>query len=144
LAGAGSGGGLLIIIGVVLVLIAVTIMTYGAGSTIVDPLIGSAGAGFGTTAGIFGSYTGMIAFSTLLMGASMIVGGISALLTHDPTAQTNTASLLFNGAVNTTEQGVPVPVGYGELIVGSATISAGVSTQQIPVGISAGLYSYAN
>lgn len=38
----------------------------------------------------------------------------------------NGASYNFNGPVNTTAQGNPVPLAYGELIVGSAVISAGV------------------
>ena len=32
----------------------------------------------------------------------------------------------FNGPVNTTAQGNPVPVGYGRMIIGSAVISAGI------------------
>ena len=35
----------------------------------------------------------------------------------------------FNGPVNTTAQGNPVPVIYGEMIVGSATISAGIYSE---------------
>lgn len=38
----------------------------------------------------------------------------------------NGASYNFNGPVNTTAQGNPVPVLYGEMVVGSATISAGI------------------
>ena len=32
----------------------------------------------------------------------------------------------FNGVVNTTAQGNPVPLGYGRMIVGSAVVSAGI------------------
>lgn len=38
----------------------------------------------------------------------------------------NGASYNFNGPVNTTAQGNPVPLLYGELFVGSATVSAGI------------------
>ena len=31
----------------------------------------------------------------------------------------------MGGTINTTQQGVPVPIAYGELIVGGATISGG-------------------
>ena len=41
----------------------------------------------------------------------------------------NGASYNFNGPVNTTAQGNPVPVIYGEMIVGSATISAGIYSE---------------
>ena len=43
----------------------------------------------------------------------------------------NKPSYSFNGAVNTTAQGHPVPVGYGRLIVGSAVISAGIDVDEI-------------
>lgn len=65
------------------------------------------------------------------IGWSMIVGGAIQMLT--PTTKTNTGqsqnnqgSYVFSGAVNTTAQGNPVPVLYGEMIVGSAVISAGL------------------
>ena len=44
----------------------------------------------------------------------------------------NKPSYSFNGAVNTTAQGHPVPVGYGRLVVGSAVISAGIDVDEVP------------
>ena len=41
----------------------------------------------------------------------------------------NGASYNFNGPVNTTAQGNPVPLLYGEMFVGSATISAGIYSE---------------
>jgi predicted phage tail protein len=43
----------------------------------------------------------------------------------------NKPSFLFDGPVNTIAQGHPVPVGYGEMYVGSAVISAGIVTEEI-------------
>ncbi len=40
---------------------------------------------------------------------------------------TNLPSYTFNGPINTTAQGNPVPLGYGRMIVGSAVISAGIT-----------------
>lgn len=40
-------------------------------------------------------------------------------------------SFLYNGVVNTVEQGVPVPLVYGEHLVGSIVISASVSLQDV-------------
>ena len=37
---------------------------------------------------------------------------------------------LFNGPVNTTQQGLPVPIAYGELVVGGAVISASIKSNQ--------------
>lgn len=69
--------------------------------------------------------------SNLLMGlgASMVLGGVSQLLTKQPQGITgvespdNGASYNFNGPVNVTAQGNPVPVLYGEMIVGSVTVT---------------------
>lgn len=71
------------------------------------------------------------------MGAGLVVGGISQLLAGTPKApdisekEANRPSFLFNGVVNTTSQGHPVPVGYGRMRVGSAVISAGITTEDI-------------
>ena len=80
--------------------------------------------------------SGAFGLSTMFgMGASMVLGGVVELLspttsTDTATAEsvTNTPSYNFNGPVNTTAQGHPVPLCYGEMIVGSAVISAGMTT----------------
>ena len=70
------------------------------------------------------------------IGTSLALGGISQMLAPQPKAQKpfeppeNKPSYSFNGAVNTTLQGQPVPVGYGRLIIGSAVISAGISADE--------------
>ena len=45
----------------------------------------------------------------------------------------NQPSYAFGGAVNTTAQGQPVPIGYGRMIIGGAVISAGITTEEIPI-----------
>jgi len=73
------------------------------------------------------------------VGTSMILGGVAQMIAPTPKASEpseraeNKPSYSFNGAVNTTAQGHPVPVGYGRLIVGSAVISAGIDVSEIPV-----------
>ena len=70
--------------------------------------------------------------ATALMGMSMMLGGVMQLLSPQMKGLSardsveNGASYNFNGAVNTTAQGNPVPLGYGRMIVGSAVISAGI------------------
>ena len=79
-----------------------------------------------------------IAFS---IGVSMALTGVSQMLTPTPdtplipqeSSPNNVPSNLFNGPVNTTAQGHPVPVGYGRLIIGSAVISAGIDVDQVQV-----------
>lgn len=74
----------------------------------------------------FSGLIGQIAFG---VGVSMVLGGVSQLLTKQPQGVTgvksadNGASYNFNGPVNVTAQGNPVPVLYGEMMVGSVTIS---------------------
>lgn len=95
------------------------------------------GAGALATAGILAkiSLSG-IAFS---LGASMFLSGVSSLLTKTPklSADSNEStgypSYYFNGAVNTQAQGGAVPLGYGRMIVGGPTISAGQSIEELPI-----------
>lgn len=70
-------------------------------------------------------------------GVGLMVSGVVQLLTpvpkmpKAPEREENQAGYLFNGPVNTTVQGFPVPVGYGRLVVGSAIISAGITIEDI-------------
>ena len=68
-------------------------------------------------------------------GASLVLGGVSQLLSPVPTVpqgpnteQDPRKSYSFSGVQNTSRQGVPVPVVYGETLVGSIVISAGIDT----------------
>ena len=119
LAGAGAAGR--IIAGVAL--IALTIATGGFG---------------GAAIGLFG--TGTLALGTVGMaiGASLVLGGVAQLLTPVPqmptganTDQDPRKSYSFSGIQQTSRQGVPVPIVYGETLVGSVVISAGIDTVQV-------------
>lgn len=75
-------------------------------------------------------------------GIALVIGGVAMMLTGTPKAPKvgetespeNRASDLFNGPVNTSAQGNPVPVCYGGPIrVGSYVVSAGYSTKDIGV-----------
>lgn len=72
-------------------------------------------------------------------GIAMIMGGTVQMLSPAPKTgepkerEENKPSYNFNGPVNTTAQGQPVPIGYGRLLVGGAVISAGLTTEEIPV-----------
>jgi len=86
------------------------------------------------------------------IGASLALGGVASLLTPTPgitplgqtgaySAQSTTReteldpqkSYSFSGIQNTSRQGTPVPLIYGETIVGSVVISAGIDTVQVAV-----------
>lgn len=66
------------------------------------------------------------------VGLALTMGGVAQMLAPQPpglSAQDrpeNRPSYSFNGPVNTSAQGNPVPILYGEMIVGSSVISAGV------------------
>lgn len=68
--------------------------------------------------------------------AAMFMGGVASLLIKTPEQKKaeNSTSYSFGGPINTTTQGSPVPVGYGRLVVGSAVISARVTTSDIAIG----------
>lgn len=73
------------------------------------------------------------------MGASLILGGVVQMLSPVPNLSAqdannnpdNKPSYTFNGAVNTSAQGYPVPIGYGRMMVGSAVISGGISVEEL-------------
>ncbi|KWU22222.1 tail assembly protein [Achromobacter xylosoxidans] len=76
-----------------------------------------------------------IAGATAMIGASMFIGGVVQMLSPQQRALSaadrpeNGASYNFNGPVNTSAQGNPVPVLYGRMIIGSATVSAGIFSE---------------
>lgn len=71
------------------------------------------------------------------MGAAMVLTGVSQALTKQPKGNVaadsvdNGASYNFNGVVNVTAQGNPVPVLYGEMIVGSVVGGADMYSEDI-------------
>ena len=74
------------------------------------------------------------------IGATLFLGGVAGLLSPVPripqgaaanTDQDPRKSYSFSGIQQTSRQGVPVPIVYGETIVGSVVISAGVDTVQV-------------
>ena len=73
-----------------------------------------------------------------LLGGALILTGIAQLLTPTPRVPQGPdkqddprKSYSFSGIQNTSRQGVPVPIVYGETIVGSVVISAGIDTVQV-------------
>lgn len=71
------------------------------------------------------------------LGASMALGGIVQMLSPQRmfdgggTAEKLPSYGFDNGPVNTTQQGLPVPIGFGRMVIGSATISAGLATEDL-------------
>lgn len=104
LVGSKRGGVLQTIIGAVLVVVGAVVSYFGGG--LGAPLI--------------------------KFGAAMMLGGVVQMLSPQPAGLStkdspgNEASYNFNGPVNTMAQGNPVPLLYGEMLVGSAVVSGGI------------------
>jgi predicted phage tail protein len=112
-AGAGAVGRVLA--GIALIALSFLIIPLG---------IAAAGAGIATAVG--------------LAGASLLLGGVAQLLTPTPKVTQGAdgqddprKSYSFSGIQNTSRAGTPVPIVYGETIVGSVVISAGIDTVQV-------------
>ena len=101
----------------------------------------------GAQIGLFGlGQIGLTALAApvLAIGASLVLGGVAQLLTptpkvpQGPNGQVGAdsqndprKSYSFSGIQQTSRQGVPVPIVYGETLVGSVVISAGIDTVQV-------------
>lgn len=101
-------------------------------------LTGAAAVGIIGTGVIVGSLT--YASLATSIGVSLMLSGATQLLTPTPTIpntpssindlDTN-ASYSFSGIKNVSRAGVSIPLIYGEIFVGSITVSNGVDTAQI-------------
>lgn len=127
MAGAGSGVGKIL---------------AGIGLIAAAIILGPVAGGF-LGLGVTGVLTGGVATAIGAIGTSLVLGGVSQLLTPTPqygvsagTAETFSGedprkSYSFSGIQQTSRQGVPVPIVYGETIVGSIVASAAVLTSDI-------------
>ena len=97
-----------------------------------------AGAFFtgGATIGLLG-LAAPVALSTVLagVGVTLLLGGVAQLLTPTPKTSQDEGdpkkSFSFSGIQNTTRAGVPVPVVFGEMLVGGIVVSAGADIVQV-------------
>ena len=92
-----------------------------------------------TTSAAFAAYAGFAAGLGTL-GIALIVGGVAQLISPTPSLGFNTGkeaarleSSSFSGIVNTSKQGMAVPICYGRAFVGSAVISSGLDVDQVAV-----------
>ena len=114
-------------------LIALSFLLPGAGLFGATSLFGATAA----TAGTAGVLT-TIGTAISGIGASLILGGVAQMISPQRNMGTLTngreaarlESFTFSGIVNTRKQGLPVPVAYGRVFVGSAVISSGLDVNQ--------------
>ena len=129
LTGAGGRGGFFGFITGAL-LIGASFLFPGAGMFGTTSLFGA-----GAVAGGIGTAIGT---GLSLMGASMMLNGISTMISPRPQfglERTKEAAKLanysFSGITNTARQGMAVPIIYGRCFVGSAVISSGLDVDQV-------------
>jgi predicted phage tail protein len=94
----------------------------------------------GATIGLLG-LAAPVAVSSVLgsLGASLILGGVAQMLSPQPDISAlqrgkeaaRLESFSFSGIVNTSKQGMPVPIVYGRAFVGSAVLSSGLDVAQL-------------
>lgn len=129
---AGAGGGVGKILAGVGLIAAAIILGPAAGGFL------GLGAGLANAAGA-GIIGGVAATAIGAIGASLVLGGVGQLISPVPqlgvgdvgetfSGQDPRKSYNFSGIQNVSRQGVPVPIVYGETIVGSVTISAAILT----------------
>lgn len=101
----------------------------------IAPVISGSGRGFQVIAGA-ALMIASIWYPPLFMpGLALAVGGAVQYMVSVPDGNTGTesadngASYNFNGPVNVTAQGNPIPVLYGELITGSVTVSGDIYSE---------------
>lgn len=117
----GAGAGARIIGGIVLVVVGYLLSGWTGGASL----------------GLSKAGVGMMATCTMAAGASLVIGGVIELLSPKSnisnSATESSESYIFSGAMNSTKQGNPVMVGYGEYTVGSQVISATITTEDISI-----------
>ena len=128
IAGAGRGLGT-ILAGVALISLAV--VTYG-GSLAVS------GAGLTAKAGLtgFAAVGAKVAAAAGTLGIGLTFMGIAQAISPQPDVpdfdeSAQLESFSFSNVVNTSKQGLPVPIAYGRVFVGSAIISSGLDVDEV-------------
>lgn len=110
-----------------------------AGEIHIMPVMSGAGSTFNIIAGVIlialAPFTGG---ATLAPGIALLGAGVVQMLTPVPSTDKyeeknvqERPSFLFDGPVNTSTQGLPVPLIYGRVRTGSAVVSAGMTAEQL-------------
>jgi len=128
IAGAGRGFGM---IAAGIGLVALAVVTGGAavslGITGFSPTVGTlAAATFGTKLAIA---AGTLGLGLTFMGIAQALSPQPEISQLDESAQLE--SFTFSNVVNTSKQGLPVPLAYGRVFVGSAIISSGLDVDEV-------------
>ena len=130
IAGAGGGGGTIL---AGLGLVALAVVTGGTSIAF--------GAGFGLATGATATFATSVAIAAGNIGVALVLGGIAQAISPQPDLSSlddgpdaaRLESFSFSNVVNTARQGLPVPIAYGRVFVGSQVISSGLDTDAVNV-----------
>lgn len=111
------------------------------GAALIGTAIFTGGASLTFGAGGFGAVAGASIGASVAagnIGLALVLGGTASLLSPTPEVpgldgdpRNDPNNFAFSGVQNTAREGVPVPIAYGEVIVGSVVISAGLNVEEI-------------
>ena len=121
-AGAGRGFGR-ILAGIALV--ATAIATQGGSLAFSGGVVTAKSAAFGAKLAAFGANVGV---ALTLQGIAQVISPQPPSTALDEAVQLE--SFTFSNVVNTSRQGMPVPIAYGRVFVGSAVLSSGLDVDQ--------------
>ena len=117
----------------------------------ITPVVAGAGSGTGSillgagliaasifipgSAVVFGTTFGKISLGIGLAGGSLLLGGIAQAISPQPEVPSldesvQLESFTFSTVVNTSKQGLPVPIAYGRVFAGSAVLSSSLDVDQ--------------
>tara|TARA_Y100000015_G_scaffold32369_1_gene32184 strand:+ start:1962 stop:2624 length:663 start_codon:yes stop_codon:yes gene_type:complete len=127
---AGAGGGLgRTLLGAAL--IAVAIANPAVGFSLSQGGFALIGAGATATVGT------SLAIAAGTLGIGLVLSGVAEMISPQPSLDSTLdeavqlESFTFSNVVNTSRQGMPVPIAYGRLFVGSAVLSSGLDVDQV-------------
>jgi len=130
----GAGGGLgKVVLGALLIYVSMGMGTAiagatAAGSTTVSTYVGTMAVKTATT---LASVAGKLGWALALGGASQILFAPPKVGTNDKEERKSTN---FDGPENLTSQGIPVPLAYGQVLIGSVVVGSSLitSSQLLP------------
>ena len=111
----------------------------GAKSGVLQVVLGAVLFAVGAVLSVYGFGAGV---PLMKIGAGLMLSGVAVMLTPVPQDSNYSeredpderASFLFDGAINTTEQGGAIPIVYGRMLVGSTIVSTSLDVQQVLSG----------
>ena len=111
------------------------------GLALIGFAIASGGAGFALGAGGQFGFVGAGATPSLFaaaagnIGVGLLLTGVAGMLSPTvPTPESDSDprnNFSFSGIQNVAREGIPIPLAYGEVIVGSVVISAGLNVEEL-------------